>query len=218
MQTRGAYAGRTAEQRRAERRQRLIDAGFDLAGRDGVAAVKVRALCEHASLNDRYFYEHFRTVDELLAAILEDQAAALVGTVLNAIVAAPEGMRQRVECVVEACLDYVTGDPRRGRLIVESQSTQALREKRGELIELMTSMFVDQTRELLGDDIADDRMTHLAAHTVTAGVADLVANWITGRVDVGRDELAEFVIAMILASREITGILERERALSAHDR
>ncbi|WP_280346245.1 TetR/AcrR family transcriptional regulator [Nocardia neocaledoniensis] len=212
METHGAYAGRTVEQRRADRRRRLIDAAFDIAGREGVAAVKVRALCEHAGLNDRYFYEHFRTVDELLVVVFEDQAAAAVTAVLDAILHAPVAARPRVAWIVNACLDHILGDPRRGRFLVESQATQPLRDKRAELIQLLSHMLIGQTRDVLGADLAEDRKVQFAAHTVTAGVIDLTSTWLAGKLDTDRDELAEFVTAMILTSSEITGILERELA------
>ncbi len=53
------YGGKTTTERRAERRERLLDAGLALFGTQGFATVTIEALCAEAGLNPRYFYEQF---------------------------------------------------------------------------------------------------------------------------------------------------------------
>ena len=68
---RGRWAGIAAVDRRAERRRLLLDAGFELLGTEGAAGTTVRAVCQHARLNPRYFYESFGDLDELVVAVYE---------------------------------------------------------------------------------------------------------------------------------------------------
>ena len=53
------YGGLTAEERRAERRARLVRAATEIWVAEGWAAVSMRAVCARAGLTDRYFYEEF---------------------------------------------------------------------------------------------------------------------------------------------------------------
>jgi AcrR family transcriptional regulator len=81
------YSGQSFEDRQAERRQRLIRAAMQVAGRVGLQAASVAAICAEAGLTARYFYESFPTREaifveayraaqgELLARIAEVRGA-----------------------------------------------------------------------------------------------------------------------------------------------
>ncbi len=49
------YRGISPSERRAQRRERLLEAGLQLFGTDGYADSSIRAVCTQASLNSRYF-------------------------------------------------------------------------------------------------------------------------------------------------------------------
>ena len=49
------YDGKTAAERIAERRERLIDAGVELFGERGYAATSIRSVLQQSGLRDRYF-------------------------------------------------------------------------------------------------------------------------------------------------------------------
>src|SRR6201996_1929015 len=82
------YDGKTAAERVAERRARLIDAGIELFGEHGYAGTSIRAVLRQAGLRDRYFGESFADLDALLAAaydqLIEEElagsSAAIEGT------------------------------------------------------------------------------------------------------------------------------------------
>ncbi|GKQ56122.1 TetR/AcrR family transcriptional regulator [Bradyrhizobium sp. Ce-3] len=62
------YGGMDAEERRAERRLKLIDAAIEVYGEVGYRAATVKAICEAAELTERYFYESFANSEALLIA------------------------------------------------------------------------------------------------------------------------------------------------------
>jgi len=64
-----AYAGVAPDERVAARRARLIAAGVELFGTQGFRAATVRGLCAAAGLTDRYFYESFASLEDLLGAV-----------------------------------------------------------------------------------------------------------------------------------------------------
>jgi AcrR family transcriptional regulator len=63
------YGGKTADERRAERRERLIEAAIALFIEQGYAATSARSVLRKAGLKERYFGESFASMDELLAAV-----------------------------------------------------------------------------------------------------------------------------------------------------
>src|ERR1700761_823782 len=65
------YDGKTAAERVAERRARLVDAGLELFGEHGYAGTSIRAVLRQAGLRDRYFGENFADLDALLAAVYD---------------------------------------------------------------------------------------------------------------------------------------------------
>ena len=62
------YGGLSAEERRAERRARLIEAGVKVYGEVGYRNATVKAVCAAAELTERYFYESFANSEALLVA------------------------------------------------------------------------------------------------------------------------------------------------------
>ena len=75
------WGGRTGAERRAERRQQLIEAATEIWSESGWAAVTMRGVCARTGLNDRYFYEGFKTRDELLVAAWDGVRNDMLGEV-----------------------------------------------------------------------------------------------------------------------------------------
>jgi len=65
-----------------------------------------------------------------------------------------------------------------------------------------------QGREVLGKDIATDRNYQMAALTVVNGLIELGATWWRGDLDANREQIAEFMVAMILTSADIGSRLD----------
>jgi AcrR family transcriptional regulator len=110
------YGGKTAQQRRAERRERLMDAGLQLFGTQGFAATTIEALCAGARLNPRYFYEGFPTREALLGAVYERHVATVARAVVAALGQAPADPLARLEVGLRAFLDGTLADPRAARI------------------------------------------------------------------------------------------------------
>ena len=76
-----SYGGQSAGERRAERRDRLIDAAIALYGVHGYRSTGVRAICQAAGLTERYFYESFVNSEALLAASFDRIVGTLIGRI-----------------------------------------------------------------------------------------------------------------------------------------
>ena len=79
------YGGETSEDRTQRRKAQFLDAGLQLFGTVGYKAASVRALCREAKLTDRYFYESFKSVEDVLVAVYEREIQRLVAAVLQAV-------------------------------------------------------------------------------------------------------------------------------------
>lgn len=114
------YRGVSATDRRHQRRQRLIDAGLQLFGTRGIAAVGIVDVCAEAGLTKRYFYENFASIDALADAVFEHVTGNLVAIVAPAIeIGAGRDPRPALTVYIRALLS----DPRVVRLLaVESQT------------------------------------------------------------------------------------------------
>jgi len=61
----------TPEQRTAQRRESFLEAGLNIFGNEGFHAATVRKICKEAGLTDRYFYESYSSMEELLVDVYE---------------------------------------------------------------------------------------------------------------------------------------------------
>jgi AcrR family transcriptional regulator len=66
------YRGSSAEDRRLQRRERLLCAALRVYGTRGYHSTTVKAVCEAAGLTERYFYESFPNSEALFLALYKD--------------------------------------------------------------------------------------------------------------------------------------------------
>jgi AcrR family transcriptional regulator len=122
------YGGASAAERQAHRLERLLEAGFDVFGRMGYREATMRMICSQARLTDRYFYEHFTTVDEVFMAVhqkVSSEAARAV--VLSVATAANDKDPQAtVRAGLKAFYNFIKEDPRRAQILLMDAVTSGL--------------------------------------------------------------------------------------------
>ncbi|ABM13707.1 MULTISPECIES: TetR/AcrR family transcriptional regulator [Mycolicibacterium] len=202
------HRGLTADQRREQRRQQLIEAALDVIAEGGVGGLRVRAISERARLNDRYFYESFRDCQELMLAAYDDQFARALTGVTAVIAESPPELKLRVREILEFAIGFLDEDPRRSRLLIELQTSEALAERRHEVLGVLTQIMVG----LVGDGSGADDTATLTAVTVSSGLLELAAQWYREQIDISRAQLIEFATALVVTTADITGVLERQLA------
>lgn len=193
------YGGATHSERRSKRQASLLDAALDLIAADGVAALTVRGVCAQARLNDRYFYESFPSVEELVLAAFDDQITRAFDVLLPAIEASVPEPVSRARAAIGTGLDFLGADPRRGRLLIEAQTTEGLRARWRVLVKLLAQVMAEQGRALLAGQQALDPDIDLAALTLVAGGFEVVTQWLRGELAVDRAHLESFLVTMVTA-------------------
>lgn len=109
--TRRVYGGVTGEERVAQRRRKLIDAGTNLFGSPASGSVRVKDVAAAAGLTERYFYESFTDLNALFRAVFEAAADAIEARVSAAMVDAPVDSFARVSIALRTTVDVLSGDP-----------------------------------------------------------------------------------------------------------
>lgn len=79
------YAGQTQAERRAQRYQKFIEAGHELFGTIGFRQTTVRLICKHAKLTDRYFYESFSSLEDVLIDVYQQSINNIIQKIITAI-------------------------------------------------------------------------------------------------------------------------------------
>jgi len=113
-----SYRGQSQEQRRAERRARLIAGAIAVYGERGYHQATVKAVCEAAGLTERYFYESFANSEALLIDSYNAVAYAVLGEILRAGEAAGRGQVARSRAMLHAYFSALQREPRSARVFL----------------------------------------------------------------------------------------------------
>jgi AcrR family transcriptional regulator len=196
------YAGKTLQERRTERRERLLDVGLQLFGTRGYAQTTIEQICAAARLNPRYFYEEFETREALLGAVYERHVRAVAERVRSAIEAAPRDPRVRLEIGLRAFLDGSLADERAARInyfevVGVSPELERLRRRvLGEYAVLIAGQLRDLANgsPLSGGDV---RLTAVALAGATDG---LVIDWLSGERRYDREAITATLLEVFGAA------------------
>lgn len=112
------YAGASAQERRHQRRERLLDAAFEVFGRNGYHATTLRLVCAQARMTDRYFYEHFESLDVIFLEVRQRLARELVERIMQALSRPEPDPIVVVRHLLRTFFEYVREDPRRARVLL----------------------------------------------------------------------------------------------------
>ncbi len=191
-----SWAGTTLEDRRADRRARLLDVGLELVGTSGSAAVTVRSVCRAAGLTNRYFYENFDDRDALLLAVYDEVAAEAEAALSRVVAEAPPDDRERLaRAAVEAFLDVVADDPRKGRVLLLEPLTDPVLGTRSVAV---SPTFVGIVRAQLGD--VDSTAARLTAVALVGAMSSLFQTWLDGSLAVDRPTLADYCVRLLVTA------------------
>ena len=205
------YRGVSADQRRADRRARLVAAGIEVIGSDGWQHTTVRAVCARAGLTERYFYESFADREALLVAAFDAVTAEAAQAVLAAVAAAPEEAEARARAAIGAFVDLVAADPNRARVVlVEATGSDAIDARRREAIGGFARLVRDQAAEFYGVRRgARLKDAELTAHALVGAVAQLLTAWLSGEVEAPRRRVVDHLTALFVAAAGVSSSARR---------
>ncbi|MFE9574787.1 TetR/AcrR family transcriptional regulator [Nocardia sp. NPDC006044] len=112
------YGGRAVTERKAERRERFLDAATRIFAERGYANCSLADVCAAASLSKRQFYEEFQTREDVLVAAydrIQDDAAAVLVAALAELDPHVD-MTAAMTAMVSAYLGSIGSDPYRAKV------------------------------------------------------------------------------------------------------
>jgi AcrR family transcriptional regulator len=139
------YSGRSVDEWKAARRERLLDAALELFGTEGYPATSVERLCAQAKVSTRHFYHEFQNKEAVLLAVhaqVIELAVRSTGEALAATTDAP--VRERIVAAVDGYLQTIMADLRRARVsfVEVVGASPAVEEQRIAFRELLISSVV----------------------------------------------------------------------------
>jgi AcrR family transcriptional regulator len=207
------YRGESAEDRRAARRERLLAAGLELLGSEGLAGTTVRGVCQSAQLTPRFFYESFEDLDALLIAVFDGVIEQASAEILAAVESAPDDSHAKARAAIETFVAFITEDPRRVRIaFVEALGSERLMRRRLDAMHMFSQLVAVQGGEFYGFDPRRDPLVELTASVLVGGMAELLIRWLDGSLKISRERLITDFTELFVATGETAVAIARRRA------
>ncbi|WP_239154174.1 TetR/AcrR family transcriptional regulator [Amycolatopsis sp. FDAARGOS 1241] len=202
---RGRYGGRSAADRRAERRERLMTAGLELFGTAGYAASTVGQICRAANLSTRQYYEEFAGREALLIAVYDQVNAEAQAAVAEAVKnSAGQPLAERIKAALTAYALSTATDLRRAKVAyVEIVGVNAgVEEHRMATRARWAGLIRELMRAGAAAGEVPDRDYRLAASAYLGAVNGLLQDWCATP---DRAPLADAVEELARISAALTG-------------
>ncbi|WP_238774394.1 TetR/AcrR family transcriptional regulator [Prescottella equi] len=117
MQTAETPRPKRVTKRRAETRQRLLDAAGDVFAEEGFGRSTVEQVCERAGFTRGAFYSNFTSLDELFLAMWEQRSATMLDGIRTALADRPATLT--LDSAVERVLATIPVDDAWYRITAE---------------------------------------------------------------------------------------------------
>ncbi|QFU93410.1 TetR/AcrR family transcriptional regulator [Amycolatopsis sp. YIM 10] len=187
------FRGVSAEDRRATRREQLLEAALDVLGERGRDGFTMTAVCRRAKLTERYFYESFANRDELLIALFDQLTRQMSEQILQAAETIPPAadLTTQYAIAIRPLISGLETDPRQARAYVECFTSDLLRAHRAKVVQTFASVITEQVLALSGTPLR--ARVEATALLLIGGIHEVLHSWLTGSVELTEDELvAEF--------------------------
>jgi AcrR family transcriptional regulator len=175
------FKGVSADDRRLDRRQRLVVAAYEIAGGEGAGALGVGRVCLAAGLTKRYFYESFATLAELQSAVVDHAIAAMLERVDPFL---PDRAGGAPQAWLGAFVGALVDDQCLARVLLAETHGGALSPFRHQIIEVAIAGMAPPS----ADPQADVR-ARLSAYAQIGTLSELCLAWHEGHLAMTREEL-----------------------------
>lgn len=191
------YRGLGPDERRSQRRARLIEAAIAVYGERGYRHATVKAVCEAAGLTERYFYESFANSEELLIAGFNAVTFAVVEEVMASAQAAGRSRKARSRAMLQAYFSALQREPRSARVfLVEIRGVS--REVDKAFDAALREIGRQVARVVAPPELQDDELLQAG---VVGGVIHIALRWIDQGYSPALDDVTDTALrlGMVLA-------------------
>ncbi|GAA4060140.1 TetR/AcrR family transcriptional regulator [Nonomuraea soli] len=193
-----SYRGMSAEQRLADRRERLMAAAYTLYAKPGFTATTIERLCAEARISNRAFYECFGGREELLRAIHEQCVEESMAAITKALQDAPQTLDGQIKSGIRAYIEFTTADWRRARImhLEVRRSGDVLTASRQRAVEMFARLIEEAT-------IAYEpppANLHLLSLAMVGAIQELLIEWVLADPAPSVEELVQVALLVFRRS------------------
>ncbi|MCQ4364890.1 TetR/AcrR family transcriptional regulator [Mycobacterium gordonae] len=184
----------------------MIEAATEIWSESGWAAVTMRGVCARTGLNDRYFYEDFKTREDLLVAAWDGVRNDMLGEVSALFDERVD--RPPIETITAAIaivVDRIARDPGRAHiLLAQHVGSSPLQDRRAVALQEATQLVVEASRPHLRED-ADETALRMDTLVAVGGFVEVITAWHSGLLAVTENEVVAHTsrLAETLAQRYV---------------
>ncbi|HEV7975271.1 TetR/AcrR family transcriptional regulator [Amycolatopsis sp.] len=196
------YGGVPPEQRRAERREKLLTAALELFTSRGYQQSKITELCALAGVSTRNFYEEFAGKEQVLLNL----HARINTLAMDHVVAVVEKLADaepvtRIFQLLDAFVASVTSDPRLPRLnYVEAVGVSAeLEAQHQEWVDQWAAFIEAEAEHAAQAGLAPRRNFRLTSIALVGAATGLLREWQAHDPPLPADQVAEELRGLMLA-------------------
>jgi AcrR family transcriptional regulator len=182
-QVRMPFKGVSADDRRIDRRSRLVAAAFSIAGTEGAGALGVGRVCLAAGLTKRYFYESFASLPELQSAVV-DYAIALMSERVDPF--RPTEPGGPPQAWLDAFVGALVDDQRLARVLLTETHGGTLSPFRHQIVDVAIAGMAPP-----GSDPQSDLRARLVAYAQIGALSELCLAWHNGQLAMERARLVD---------------------------
>ncbi len=177
------FRGVSADDRRIDRRNRLVGSAFEIAGTEGAGALGVGRVCLAAGLTKRYFYESFASLAELQSAVVDHAITVMSERVGPFRPTEPGGPPQ---AWLEAFVGALVDDECLARVLLTETHGGVLSTFRHQIIDVAIAGIAPP-----GSDPQADLRARLVAYAQIGTLSELCLAWHQGRLAMERAALVD---------------------------
>lgn len=199
---RRVYGGLSSDERRGERRERLIAAGLRLFGTKGYARTSIGQLCTAARVTARHFYEEFKERETLLFAVYDRIVDEARKAVLRELATAPDDPHARVRAGIGALVHVYLHDPRYVRIAcIEVVGVSPTLEKhRRSVIREFAGIIASQAAQLAERGVLEQRDFSMVGTALAGATNELLIEWVLSDAQVSPQAITDELAALFSAA------------------
>lgn len=170
------YRNQTHEERRHERREKLLRAGIEMFATKGYHVATIDLLCTAAGVSTRNFYEEFGSKESLLLDIYDATNQRALTAAVDALGDHRDSLLEvRVRRALEAYLDAILQDPRMAQVVyIETASVSPIMEEhRRQVLEAFQALIVAEGERAATEGVIAGRDLTLTAVAVAGAIREL---------------------------------------------
>jgi AcrR family transcriptional regulator len=173
--------GLDADERRAQRRDQLLDAALELFAANGYPNTSIEQLCQSAYVGTKAFYEVFESREDCYIALLRRVTEQLTTRMVEALRLAPDDEKTATPQLVAAFAHGLVDDPRVARVTFGRGSAVTPDvERQRRLNRRWAASFIESIWRrygIIGEREPDVDPHRMAIGTI-GGMFDLIADWL----------------------------------------